>query len=167
MMTEADKKKRNLIIILLVILGLAVGVVILGRNALYPAFTGEEQTITGEDAQIITNRFAVSHIDKCYYEIHGFFGGIGPSSYTIAAIVLLDEAESERIEAQYDWKTVQLSDTDQSEITGLYEGIGMEPVREWRKSAEWSKEFFADPGYGGSVWFSEEENCIFILAGSM
>lgn len=166
-MTKADKKKRNLIIVLLVILGLAVGVEILGRNVLYRAFTGEEQTITGENAEIITNRFAVSQIDKCYYKIHGFFGGMGPSSYTIAAIVVLDEAESERIEAQYDWDTVQLSDTEQSEIVELYEGIGMEPVREWRKSAEWSKEVFADPGFGGSVWFSEEEHCIFILAGSM
>lgn len=121
---------------------------------------GKKDYIEGKDIEILTNRFtSFSNIIRCYYTIDIVSaGGIGPTRYNMKAIAIIDEQESRYLKEQYNWEIAQIVVEE-----NLYKEVESEIVREWL----YSKEFCSDTlggSYIGEVYFSEKDNCIYIIA---
>lgn len=148
--------KRKLMIIASVILILGAGICLLMADKLY----GKSSYVEGCDIEIITSRFeSFSNIDRCFYKINIVSdGGIGPTRYDMKALVVIDELESERLKEKYNWTWKKLVvDED------LYKGVGIEGITVWMYSEEFEMDTLGG-GFVGSVYFSEEDNCILIIA---
>lgn len=149
--TKRNMKKKYIVIILLI---LCVFVIVF---ILYGISHGKSRYVEGDNIEVITNRF--TSIIKCYYEVDIVSdGGIGPTRYNMKVLVNVSQEESARLKEKYIWKTVQIT-VDEN----LYMGIGSDPVSDW----QYSKEFCSDTLGGhfvGEVYFSENANCIYLIA---
>lgn len=150
----AKKKPIGVVILILIVM---VPICFFLRGKIF----GKKDYIEGDDIEIITNRFtSFSNIIQCYYTIDIVsVGGIGPTRYNMKALVVIDEQESRYLKEQYDWEIAQILIDD-----NLYKGVEREIASDWL----YSKEFCADTlgsNFVGEVYFSEKDNCIYILAG--
>lgn len=157
MKSTGKKTIKKRICIIVVIFMIIIGLCYYIAGNIY----GENDYTEGNDIGVITRRFeGFTNIIKCYYKIDiASAGGMGPIRYNMEALVVIDENESKRLKEKYDWITEQAV-ADKK----LYNGMEIGIIDEWL----YNKEFCSDTlggSFVGEVYFSEKENCIYIIAG--
>lgn len=148
--------KKNMYVIFFVFIVMAAIGFFLIRGKLF----GKKDYIEGEDIEIISNRFTnISDIIRCYYAIDIVSaGGIGPTRYNMKALVIIDEQESGYLKEQYNWEIAQVVVEE-----NLYKGVEIGTVSEWLYCNEFCSDTLGS-NFVGEVYFSAEENCIYIIA---
>lgn len=157
-MADSKRKgaRKKLMCVVFLVIIVIISICFFLRGKLF----GKKSYIEGNDIEIITNRFiSLSNLVKCYYIIDIVSaGGIGPTRYNMKALVIIDENESKYLKEKYSWEVVQI-DVDET----LYKGVEIGTVSEW-----WFCEEFCFNTLGssfvGEVYFSEKNNCIYIIA---
>lgn len=153
---EKSRTKKGLFVVGVILALLIIAAAVFWFRGM---ISGTQDHIEGKDTEIITNRFtSFSDITECYYVIDVSSGGIGPTTYNMEALVIVDAQESEALSKQYEWKAAQ-ADVDAK----LYEGVGIGTINDWQYSDKFSSDTLGGK-FVGEVYFSAQNNAIYIKA---
>lgn len=157
-------KKRIILFIIFAIVAIAFFLCIKNKEIVFG-----NDIVYGDDIEAIQSEFPeIPGIKNCHYKVErigGPYFPLGPTSYHLTAIIIINSEEMEKIANEYEGeKRDQFNEGEQIKIEiehGLVEDTDINGETVWTFNQEFRMKVLGWR-YVGEVYYSEEENAIYV-----